>query len=366
MHLWCPSYRAHGKRWAIYHPRNQYLLQLDSDASDYERYELAQSVESEKVFQSFGNFNVVGKGYAINQLGTSALAATLHAAALLLRLSIYPSILPPSSPQFGWVFLWHRWKNSNQSVSFGRDVLRIEVWTITARVFFTLPKNGYMLCSIAYGNILCDTSSLWKDRTNLLLNLLVPAPRDLLGAQRTCMAEKILPIYKINGKKCKSEEKYSDKLNNYSSYNILKSIWNAAASETPENGHQIDKIGLWNETHFSKRKNDWVDPRSKDIYDRVVTLRESSSLSEDEIFAQMLTEKCACFRGMGVGKQSKTYKAKSLKKNKEMETRLADMEKKMTILVDLHEKRFDSWTRELALSPRMFDTCSGDSGEGCG
>ena len=73
---------------AVYHPRNQYLLQLDSGASDYERDELARSVESEKVFRSFGNVNVVGKGYAINQLGASGLAATLHAAALLLKLSM--------------------------------------------------------------------------------------------------------------------------------------------------------------------------------------------------------------------------------------------------------------------------------------
>ncbi|XP_015895732.3 beta-glucuronosyltransferase GlcAT14A isoform X1 [Ziziphus jujuba] len=73
---------------AIYHPRNQYLLQLDADSSDYEREELAVSVESDRVFRSFGNVNVVGKSYAINQMGGSAVAATLHAAALLLKLSI--------------------------------------------------------------------------------------------------------------------------------------------------------------------------------------------------------------------------------------------------------------------------------------
>ncbi|KAF3454147.1 hypothetical protein FNV43_RR04594 [Rhamnella rubrinervis] len=103
------------------------------------------------------------------------------------------------------------------------------------------------------------------------------------------------------------------------------------------------------------------------LLDRLVALRESSSLSKDEIFAEVLTEKSACFCGMSVSKKSKTYKAaeesaalrkeleeykdrekenqaiyaKSLKKNKEMEKRLAYMEKKMAILVDLHEKRFD-------------------------
>ncbi|ONI14998.1 hypothetical protein PRUPE_3G020200 [Prunus persica] len=72
---------------AIYHPRNQYLLQLDAGSSDYDRGQLALYVQSEKVFQAFGNVNVVGKSYALNQMGSSALAATLHAAALLLKLS---------------------------------------------------------------------------------------------------------------------------------------------------------------------------------------------------------------------------------------------------------------------------------------
>ncbi|XP_019196613.1 PREDICTED: beta-glucuronosyltransferase GlcAT14A-like [Ipomoea nil] len=72
---------------AVYHPRNQYLLQLDSDSSDQERLDLVLSVEEEKVFRAFGNVYVVGKSYAVNQMGASGLAAMLHAAALLLRLS---------------------------------------------------------------------------------------------------------------------------------------------------------------------------------------------------------------------------------------------------------------------------------------
>lgn len=72
---------------AIYHPRNQYLLQLDADSSDYEREQLALYVQSQGVFRTFSNVNVVGQSYGINLMGSSALAATLHAAALLLRLS---------------------------------------------------------------------------------------------------------------------------------------------------------------------------------------------------------------------------------------------------------------------------------------
>lgn len=52
---------------AIYHPRNQYLLQLDATSSDYERGEIAISVESQDVSRGFGNVNVVGKSNAVNQ-----------------------------------------------------------------------------------------------------------------------------------------------------------------------------------------------------------------------------------------------------------------------------------------------------------
>ncbi|XP_061354351.1 beta-glucuronosyltransferase GlcAT14C-like [Gastrolobium bilobum] len=72
---------------AVYHPRNQYLLQLDDGSSESERMDLALSVKSLKVFEAFGNVNVIGKSYAINRMGSSALSAPLHAAALLLKVN---------------------------------------------------------------------------------------------------------------------------------------------------------------------------------------------------------------------------------------------------------------------------------------
>jgi protein xylosyltransferase len=53
---------------AIYHPRNQYMLQLDDTSSDSERMDLAISVKSFKVFEDFENVNVIGKSYAINKM----------------------------------------------------------------------------------------------------------------------------------------------------------------------------------------------------------------------------------------------------------------------------------------------------------
>ncbi|PNX88604.1 xylosyltransferase 1-like protein, partial [Trifolium pratense] len=72
---------------AIYHPRNQYLLQLDDCSSDSERMDLALYVKSNIVFEEFGNVNVVGKSYAINKMGSSSLSASLHAIALLLKVN---------------------------------------------------------------------------------------------------------------------------------------------------------------------------------------------------------------------------------------------------------------------------------------
>eukprot|EP01018_Ginkgo_biloba_P027507 Gb_20013 [translate_table: standard] len=72
---------------AVYHPRNQYLLHLDRQASDEEREKLALYVQSVKVFNAAENVNVIGKADIINYMGSTSVASTLHAAAILLKLS---------------------------------------------------------------------------------------------------------------------------------------------------------------------------------------------------------------------------------------------------------------------------------------
>ncbi|XP_015938216.1 beta-glucuronosyltransferase GlcAT14C [Arachis duranensis] len=72
---------------AIYHPRNQYLVQLDDESTESERIDLALSVKSHRVFEAFGNVDVIGSSYAINRMGSSSLSAPLHAAAILLRMN---------------------------------------------------------------------------------------------------------------------------------------------------------------------------------------------------------------------------------------------------------------------------------------
>lgn len=71
---------------AVYHPRNRYLLHLGSDASDAERKLLAAAVKSVPAIRVFENVDVVGKSDRITYMGSSNIAATLHAAAILLRL----------------------------------------------------------------------------------------------------------------------------------------------------------------------------------------------------------------------------------------------------------------------------------------
>lgn len=89
---WICGTKGDGKKMmrllkAIYHPRNQYLLQLDDSSSDSEKLDLAEEIKSFKVFEEFGNVDVIGKSYAINRMGSSGLSAVLHASALLLKLN---------------------------------------------------------------------------------------------------------------------------------------------------------------------------------------------------------------------------------------------------------------------------------------
>ncbi|KAJ1402915.1 Glycosyl transferase, family 14 [Sesbania bispinosa] len=71
---------------AIYHPRNRYLLHLGMDAKDEERQALAAAVRSVPAIQAFGNVDVVGKADWITYLGSSNVAITLRAAAIMMKL----------------------------------------------------------------------------------------------------------------------------------------------------------------------------------------------------------------------------------------------------------------------------------------
>lgn len=72
---------------AVYHPRNQYLLHLDGQAPDAERVKLALYANSDSVFRAMNNVNVIGKADTVTYMGSTAIASTLHAAAILLRIS---------------------------------------------------------------------------------------------------------------------------------------------------------------------------------------------------------------------------------------------------------------------------------------
>ncbi|KAJ0941686.1 putative glycosyl transferase, family 14 [Helianthus annuus] len=72
--------------FSIYHPRNQYLLHLDSYAPQKERDFLALTVQSVKVMWSAQNVNVIGKSDLVSPKGSSSVSSTLHGAAILLKL----------------------------------------------------------------------------------------------------------------------------------------------------------------------------------------------------------------------------------------------------------------------------------------
>ncbi|KAL3506305.1 hypothetical protein ACH5RR_031687 [Cinchona calisaya] len=72
---------------SIYHPKNIYLLHLDSTASQAERDDLALKIQSFPLFKAAQNVNVVGKADVVYQQGSSSISATLHGASILLRIS---------------------------------------------------------------------------------------------------------------------------------------------------------------------------------------------------------------------------------------------------------------------------------------
>ncbi|XP_055813807.1 beta-glucuronosyltransferase GlcAT14A [Solanum dulcamara] len=75
--------------FAVYHPRNQYLLHLDRKASQYERDNLALYIQSVPLFKAAQNVNLIGKADFVYPIGSSALSATLHGASILLRVSAH-------------------------------------------------------------------------------------------------------------------------------------------------------------------------------------------------------------------------------------------------------------------------------------
>ncbi|CAF2153130.1 BnaA01g23220D [Brassica napus] len=73
--------------FAAYHPRNRYLLHLDSLATQSERDRLALTVGDVPIFRAARNVDVVGKPDFAYRRGSSPMASTLHGASILLRLS---------------------------------------------------------------------------------------------------------------------------------------------------------------------------------------------------------------------------------------------------------------------------------------
>ncbi|KAF3453829.1 hypothetical protein FNV43_RR04270 [Rhamnella rubrinervis] len=156
---------------------------------------------------------------------------------------------------------------------------------------------------------------------------------------------------------------------------------------------QLTKVGLYIRSHVTLVK-DWsdIDKKVKKdmieyLQERLVELRELTSLSEDEIFVKVLPSKSTIFRGISViPKPTNSYGSKEvaalrkeldeykerkrennatylelLKKNRELECRLALMENKLLILIKFHEKRFNSLEKELGVQSGFFDTRNGNS-----
>ncbi|XP_044511466.1 beta-glucuronosyltransferase GlcAT14B-like [Mangifera indica] len=72
---------------ALYHPRNQYVVHLDLEASTEERLALASRVEKEPMFSKVGNVYMIIKANMVTYRGPTMVANTLHGCAILLKKS---------------------------------------------------------------------------------------------------------------------------------------------------------------------------------------------------------------------------------------------------------------------------------------
>ncbi|KAK3210905.1 hypothetical protein Dsin_015611 [Dipteronia sinensis] len=70
---------------ALYHPRNQYAVHLDLEASVDERMELAKFVETEPLFKEVGNVRMVVRANLVTYRGPTMVSNTLHAASILFK-----------------------------------------------------------------------------------------------------------------------------------------------------------------------------------------------------------------------------------------------------------------------------------------
>ncbi|KAJ7956684.1 Beta-glucuronosyltransferase [Quillaja saponaria] len=70
---------------ALYHPRNQYAVHLDLEASAEERLDLANFVRNEPLFVKLGNVRMVVRANLVTYRGPTMVTNTLHAAAILLK-----------------------------------------------------------------------------------------------------------------------------------------------------------------------------------------------------------------------------------------------------------------------------------------
>lgn len=70
---------------ALYHPRNQYAVHLDLEASAEERLELADFVRKEPLFAKLANVRMIVRANLVTYRGPTMVTNTLHAAAILLK-----------------------------------------------------------------------------------------------------------------------------------------------------------------------------------------------------------------------------------------------------------------------------------------
>ncbi|XVF18830.1 hypothetical protein REPUB_Repub11eG0056800 [Reevesia pubescens] len=71
--------------YALYHPRNQYVVHLDLEAPAEERLALDSRIKNHTIFSKVGNVYMITKANMVTYRGPTMVANTLHACAILLK-----------------------------------------------------------------------------------------------------------------------------------------------------------------------------------------------------------------------------------------------------------------------------------------
>ncbi|GMG98613.1 hypothetical protein Nepgr_000453 [Nepenthes gracilis] len=122
---------------AVYHPRNQYVLHMDLEAPPKERLDLTMSVKADLTFKELENVHVMAKSNLVTYKGSTMIACTLQAIAILLRESSnwdwFINLSASDYPLMPQDDLLHVFSNMSRELNFIEHTQMVAGWKLNQR-----------------------------------------------------------------------------------------------------------------------------------------------------------------------------------------------------------------------------------------